>query len=139
MGILKIYALISFTLIVIFAIVIYYLLIPMINDDETDFLAKFFYVYYPVADVFTLIPAFILIYITSLMGKGIFSKPWKYLALGFLCFSFADLLYSYLSWMEKYKSGHIIDIAWHAGYLLIGLAGLYQMNLIQSINKEVEK
>jgi uncharacterized membrane protein YhhN len=73
-------------------------------------------------------------YITSLFGKGIISKPWKYLAFGFICFTLADLIYSYLSWQEKYDIGNPIDIAWNMGYLLIGLSGLYQWELIDSIN-----
>jgi len=73
-------------------------------------------------------------YITSLFGEGTVSKPWKYLALGFLSFAFADLLYSYLSWQDKYGSGNFIDIAWHMGYLLIGFAGLYQRKLVETFN-----
>jgi len=47
----------------------------------------------------------------------------------------ADILYSYLSWVGLYGAANAstyIDVAWNAGYLLIGLGGIYQMELIQS-------
>ena len=134
MGNPKIYIFLFLSYIVLFAIVSYFLIIPIIKDPETNGLATFFYLFYPIADIFLVVPAAILMYITSLFGKGSFSKPWRYLAIGFLCFSFADLLYSYLSWQDKYGSGNMIDVAWHLGYLLIGLSGLYQRKLIEELN-----
>jgi len=134
MGKARVYVLLSFTYLALFAIIAYFLLIPIINDPETSGLQTFFYLFYPISDIFLVVPAAILMYITSLFGKGTISKPWKLLSLGFLCFAFADLIYSYLSWQDKYGSGNMIDVAWHLGYLLIGLAGLYQRELIENIN-----
>jgi len=134
MGKARVYVLLSFTYLALFAIIGYFLLIPIINDPETSGLPTFFYLFYPISDIFLVVPAAILMYITSLFGKGAISKPWKLLALGFLCFAFADLIYSYLSWQDKYGSGNMIDVAWHLGYLLIGLAGLYQRELVENIN-----
>ncbi len=134
MGNPKVYALLIFAYLILFAVISYYLLIPIINDPETNGLQTFFYLFYPIADIFLVIPAAILMYITSLFGKGTISRPWKYLTLGFLCFTFADLLYSYLSWQDNYGSGNMIDIAWHLGYLLIGLSALYQRELVEEFN-----
>jgi len=134
MGNPKVYLLLTLTFVALFAVVSYFLLIPIIEDPETSGLATLFYLFYPIADIFLVVPAAILMYITSLFGKGSISKPWKYLALGFLCFTFADLLYSYLSWQDNYGSGNLIDVAWHFGYLLIGLSGLYQRELVETIN-----
>ncbi len=134
MGNPKVYALLIFAYLILFAVVSYFLLIPIINDPETNGLQTFFYLFYPIADIFLVVPAAILMYITSLFGKGTISRPWKYLALGFLSFAFADLLYSYLSWQDKYGSGNMIDVAWHLGYLLIGLSALYQRELVEEFN-----
>jgi hypothetical protein len=49
-----------------------------------------------------------------------------------------DLVYSYLSWEDLYGSGNLIDLAWNFGYLSIALAGLYQTELIKSLNERVE-
>jgi hypothetical protein len=134
MGNTKVYVLLILIYLILFAVVSYFLLIPILKDPETTGLSTFFYLFYPIADIFLVVPAAILMYITSLFGKGSISQPWKYLALGFLCFSLADLLYSYLSWQDKYGSGNLIDVAWHIGYLLIGLSGLYQKELVETIN-----
>lgn len=134
MGNPRVYVLLIFAYLVLFAVVSYFLLIPILNDPETKGLQTFFYLFYPIADIFLVVPAAMLMYITSLFGKGSISRPWKYLAFGFLCFTFADLLYSYLSWQDKYGSGNMIDVAWHLGYLLIGLSGLYQRELVEEFN-----
>jgi len=133
MGNIKVYSILAPLMLVILSAVVYFLLIPIINDGETKPIEKVFYLFYPIGDLFIVIPTVILMYITSLFGKGIISRPWKYLAISFAFFTVADLLYSYLSWLDKYESGNIIDIAWNVGYLLIGLSGLYQIELIESI------
>lgn len=133
MGNVKVYSILAPVILIILSVVIYFLLIPIINDTETQTIEKVFYLFYPLGDLFIVIPTLILMYITSLFGKGVISRPWKYLAIGFAFFTIADLLYSYLSWQGVYESGSIIDIAWNAGYLLIGLSGLYQVELIESI------
>jgi hypothetical protein len=133
MGNLRVYILLISVYCLLFAAVSYFLLFDMITDKESNSLQKFFNLFYPIADAFLVIPSAILMYITSLFGKGTISKPWKYLALGFLCFTFADIIYAYLNWQGNYGSGNFIDVAWHSGYLLIGLAGLYQRELVDSI------
>jgi hypothetical protein len=133
-----VYVAITIFFVVILYTVIHLLLWPIIIDNETDFLAKFFYLFYPLADILLIFPTFVLIYITSLFGKGYISKPWKYLSLGFISFTFADLIYSYLVWQDLYGVFSIIDILWNFGYLLMGLAGLHQMELLDYV-KEVEE
>ncbi|HEX2935571.1 MAG TPA: hypothetical protein VHO72_09480 [Bacteroidales bacterium] len=133
MGNTKVYSILAPSILIVLSVVIYFVLVPIIRDTETQTIEKVFYLFYPVGDLFIVIPAFILMYITSLFGKGAISRPWKYLAIGFTFFTFADLIYSYLSWEDNYQTGNIIDIAWNAGYLLIGLSGLYQVELIESI------
>jgi hypothetical protein len=133
MGNMLLYGLFSILIIIICSVVIYFLLVPILHDAESSPLEKFIYMFYPIADLFLVIPAMILMYVTSLFGKGIISKPWKYLAIGFIFFTIADLIYSYLDWLGEYKSGNYIDLAWNLGYLLIGMAGIYQRELIESM------
>jgi hypothetical protein len=132
MGNIKHMIMLSAALVIVLLLVIIFVLVPIIQDEETGLLSKIFSMFYPVADILVVIPATILMYITSLFGKGIISWPWRFLALGFISFTIADLLYSYLSWQDLYGSGNLIDIFWHLGYLLIGMAGLYQRELIDS-------
>lgn len=138
MGNTKMYGFLSVIIAIIAFAVIIFLLIPVINDDETELIDKVFYLYYPIGDVFLVIPALILMYITSLFGRSAITIPWRLLALGYICFTVADLLYSYLSWQDLYGSGNPIDLAWNFGYLSIALAGLYQMELMKSFNERVD-
>jgi hypothetical protein len=138
MGNTKLFFTISIALLVLASVVIYFILVPIIKDIETSTQSKVFYLYYPIADTFVIVPAILLMYITSLFGKGTISKPWQFLAIGFVCFTISDLLYDYLSWQDLYGSGNLIDMGWNFGYLSIGLAGLYQLELIESLNEVKE-
>lgn len=137
-GNIKVYLIIMPVILIVLALLIIYLLIPIIKDTETSVIAKIFYLFYPLADMLVVTPAILLIYITSLFGRAVISQPWRYLAMGFICFTVSDLIYSYLGWLDVYGNGNLIDLGWNVGYLLIGLAGLYQKQLIDSINGGVK-
>lgn len=136
MGNVKAYSIISVVVAILVMIILVFILVPIVNDEETGALAKVFYLYYPLADVLVLMPAAFIIYITSLFGANSISKPWRYLGVGFLCFTVADIVYSFLSWQDIYSSGNLTDLAWHSGYLLIGLAGFYQREVLESFKTE---
>lgn len=134
-GNMKVFALLSLLFTLLCVTVIYFLLIPIIQDVETKFISKVIYLFYPISDIITISMAAILLYFISQFGKGLITMPWKMLALGFFCFSVSDLLYSYLGWKDAYGNGNLIDIGWHLGYLLIGISGLYQRELVDSIKE----
>jgi hypothetical protein len=138
MGSSKVRVLLTAAILCVSFVVFYFILVPIIKDNETTFIAKFFYLFYPIADVLIVIPVILLAYITSLFGKGSVSKPWRYLAMGFISFSVADLLYSYLSWEDLYGNGNLIDLAWNFGYLAIGIAGIKQNELMKSLNESTK-
>jgi hypothetical protein len=135
LGKIKTYALLSSIYVLLSVVVIYFLLVPIIQDEETKIITKAFSLYYPIADILIVAMAIILLYLISKFGKGLITMPWKMLALGFFCFSVSDLLYSYLDWQDLYGNGNFIDIGWHLGYLLIGISGLYQRELIDSVKE----
>jgi hypothetical protein len=136
MGNMRLYGILSFVILLVAAFVIIYILVPIVKDPESTTLTTVFSLFYPIADVIVVIPVLILMYITSLFGLGAVSKPWRYLAFGFICFTVADLMYSYLVWQDTYEPGGIWDIAWNVGYLLIGLSGVYQYELVESIKEK---
>jgi hypothetical protein len=119
--------------VLITALIIYKLLIPIIQDPKTGSRAIFVYLYYPIADLLVIIPAMILVYITNLFGKARISRPWRYISVGFLCMTTFDILYSYLNWNNMYGPGNFLDIFQNLSYLLIGLGGFYQKELIESV------
>lgn len=135
LGNIRFYQLLIFLFIISVIVLFYTLLIPIAKDIQLSLAARFVYIFYPAADLLLLIEAVILIYIISLFGGGIISKPWKYISIGFTLITLADIFYSYLNWHGKYGTGNIIDVAWNLGYLLIGLAGIYQKELMESFRK----
>ncbi len=111
---------------------ILWLLVPILRDGETDLVSKIVYVYYPAADLVLLVPAGILIAITAQFGKGLLSVPWTCIAIAFLLWAGADMVYSWLGWNGLYGEGNFIDLGWNAAYLLIGAAGLFQRSILVS-------
>ncbi len=107
--------------------------LPIIADQDTELLPKIVYMVYPLGDFIILIPALIMVYLMSLFGKGIFSKPWQLIATGY---TIADLIYAYISWSGSYSSGSFIDFGWNIAYILIAIGGIYQKNIIAPSKSE---
>ncbi len=115
------------------AFLIVTLFAPILADETLAGLTGFFYLFYPLADLILLVPAVILILVTATLGRGRLARPWAFVAAGFLLLGVADIAYSSLDWQGLYGPGHVIDIAWNAGYCLIGLGGRYQARLVRSL------
>ncbi|MBN2807422.1 MAG: hypothetical protein JXR22_12265 [Prolixibacteraceae bacterium] len=135
LGNMKSYSLVVGGLLVIVALVSYFLLNPIVTDAETRLIEKVFYLYYPIADLVIVVLAISMYYIVYQLGKGDITLTWKLMIFGFLSITIADLLYSYLGWMERYGSGNLIDVAWNIGYLLIALSAVKQKQIMQLIAK----
>jgi hypothetical protein len=132
---MKKYIIIGIVSTVLIILVIYFLLIPIIVDDETSTFAKVTYMFYPIADTLVVTISVLIMAIILQFGRSLVALPWKLMAFGFILFTVCDLLYSYLSWQNLYNDGNIIDIGWNLGYLLIGFSGLYQKQLIDTIDE----
>jgi hypothetical protein len=76
---------------------------------------------YPLSDV-------VIIFLVVLVIRGTTnSDRWdlRCLLAGLLLITFSDAVYSYLTNVEDYSSGNVIDIGWLAGYLGIALGAFY--------------
>ncbi len=105
----------------------------IIGDKETELLAKLVYSYYPVSDMIVIFCSLIVIYLTALLGKGSLSRPWRMITLGFIIMAVADITYAYLDWRGLYETGNLIDILWLVSYWIIGLSGISQKKIMESI------
>lgn len=110
--------------------------IPIFSDQDTGILAKAVYMIYPLGDFIILVPAIIMVYLMSLFGKGLFSKPWQLIASGYILLTIADLIYAYISWSGEYSSGSIIDFGWNIAYILIAIGGVYQKRILNPSTSE---
>jgi diguanylate cyclase (GGDEF)-like protein len=76
---------------------------------------------YPVGDVVIASVVFILL---SQAGRAR-RTPLVLVGVGLLSLAVADSGFAYLIQHDSYHSGHLIDVAWIAGFLLIALGGLW--------------
>ncbi len=132
----QIHLIIIFSTIVLAILVTNFLLLPIARDPETSLAQKAVSLFYPITDISVVCLSLIVMYIVNQFSNRLFSMPWILIALGYLFFTASDLIYSYLSWQDDYSAGNFFDIGWNAGYLLIGLAGIYQFNLMKKIKEE---
>lgn len=121
---------------ILFVGAVLWIFMPIIADQDTEFLAKAVYMIYPLGDFIILIPAVIMVYLMSLFGKGLFSKPWQLIATGYILLTVADLIYGYISWSGEYSSGNIIDFGWNIAYILIAIGGMYQRRIVKPAQSE---
>lgn len=112
-------------------LLMYKLLIHIVYSPALPLLHKFVLLMYPVSDLALLGVTFFLVLITSVLGKGLLSRPWKYLAVGFVLLSVSDILYSYYRWFNVYPLGSTLDIMKTSGYLFIALSAFYQKDLME--------
>lgn len=110
-----------------------FILSPILKDEETNLATKVASLFYPIADTIVVCLSSILLLIIHQFKNKMISMPWRILAFGYFFFGISDLVYSYLSWQGSYGNGNFIDLGWNLGYLLIGMAGLYQLRLINSV------
>jgi hypothetical protein len=118
-----------------FLLVAFVFLRQIISDCETNLLSKIFYLFYPITDVVLVGQAIAIFYISSYMGKGKITMVWRMIAVTFACFTLADLVYSYLGWLDLYEAGNPIEIAWNFGYLALAMAGAYQTNILNTFKR----
>ena len=135
----KFYFVSSTSLLAFAAVLVYFLFIPILKDPRISLEAKALYIFYPLADIFLIANALSLVYITRFFGAGLVSRPWKCIAFGFMFITAADVAYSYFNWVGQYAAGNVIDMGRNTGYLLVGLAGFYQKELIDSIKRGEKK
>jgi hypothetical protein len=106
-----------------------FLLRPIIQSTDIGAMEKFLDLAYPTLDIFLALPALAVLLI---YGRGLLGRTWLLIGLGFLFFTVADLLFSYLTWTEKFRTGSLVDLLWLAGYVLIAVSAINQIGLVQS-------
>lgn len=100
---------------------------PLLTDPEASLADRIINPAYVYLDFAVLVPALILAFSFS---KGYHGKPWQLIAYAFILFAAADIIFAHLSWNGSYTSGNHIDLLWIAGYLVLGLAALYQRDIL---------
>ena len=106
-----------------------FILLPIVQSN-LQVTEKFLDLAYPVGDILILGAASLTL---TAFGYGVLSRPWKIITAGFMIILVADLIYSYLSFFEMYKSENRnpIDLLWAAGYLIIGIGALSQIDIFK--------
>lgn len=109
---------------------------PILGDPEVTPAEKFIGVLYPVGDLIVGTGALLIMLV--LIG-GTLSRPWLFIALGFIVVSAADLLYTYLDWQGLYLSGSeknllsaLSDVPYYISYIIIDF-GLFLQARLQKI------
>jgi len=96
------------------------LIVPYTNDDTLSLVEKVFSIAYPLGDVLLLAVAARL-----LLGTGVRTVAYGFLAGAILCLLVADPLYSLAELGGEYGGGSLLDAGWILSYMLWGAAALH--------------
>jgi hypothetical protein len=94
-----------------------FLVIPVISVSS-DLLLNIVGLAYPIMDIALLYAPIVGV---LLFRGGRLAHGWYWLAAGAILFSFADILFSYLTANGAYYSGHPLELLYHYGYICFGL------------------
>lgn len=98
--------------------------IPVLLRDKVGIAETTLSVFYPLGDLlFQLAPALFVALIIVRLHEGALAWPWWAIVAGVIVVAVADTSYSWLEAEQLYYSGHMVDIGWMLGYLLIGIGG----------------
>ena len=85
-------------------------------------------IYYPLGDV-VLVTMVLYVFLRLRQQGQRMPLSLRLVALGVVGFAFADSGFTYLTLINRYHSGSVIDLGWFAGFALMGLAALrHQMS-----------
>jgi hypothetical protein len=118
---------------ILFCLLSLALFIPIITSADLSAIQKFLNLAYPLGDLVLIFLVLILLRVTTSLGKGVFSLPWKYMIAGFILMGTGDILFSYYSWLGKYNTATYLNLCRNAGYLLLALSATTQRKIIRSL------
>jgi signal transduction histidine kinase len=93
-------------------------LAPLYADASLSSVEKILSLAYPIGELTVLTAALLL---AQRIGQGV-RRPYFLLCLGVLALTVAHLFYALLIIDGRYYTGHVLDIGWFSGFLLIALA-----------------
>jgi len=126
----------------LFLLIAYFVLIPIITQfDFQRLVESLLNIFYPLGDLVLLILASLILFS---MGKGRFALTWRFIIIGFVVMSMADLSFSYLSWYGLYHpNGNanmvsiLTDFGFNLSYLLLAL-GIYAYSILLDVPRAIK-
>lgn len=64
------------------------------------------------------------------VGMGALGTPCRFVMAGAAFLASADTVYQWLEWQGLYQSGHIVDLGWMLGYVLIAVGASTMQDLL---------
>lgn len=98
--------------------------------NELGLLSQIIGLSYPVGDLIIL---FFVVSMFNALSLQYFSKALLLICAGFIIFLIADTSYLYLLSKQSYFEGHLIDLLWIAGLVLVGSAAMYTKKLDEDV------
>lgn len=115
------------------ALIVYYIIYPVMIDDSESLFMRCLYQIYPVMDIFLSWYSIHLLLAFSVMGFSPISKPWLVIVLGFFLFFITDSAYAYYEVTGEYHPYLLINPGWGLSYLLLSYASSLQINLMDQL------
>jgi hypothetical protein len=115
---------------VVFSIVAYRLLRPILATDE-PFTTRLLSAAYPILDFVLLIPILLLFRITAGFRGGRVFRAWALVLMGIVSLCAGDILYAYLSLLDQLTLDPFVDATYVLAYLFVALGNIEQHDLLR--------
>ena len=106
---------------------------PLLQDRSAITLTSFLNALYPSFDLILVLLVGIL---TLALWGGAFTAPWGLIFMGIFSLAFGNLTFSFLSWKGTYYTGHVSDLFWIGGFVLIAAGFHFQRRVIEEPKKK---
>ena len=120
----------DFGIVLIAAIIVFlgFIIGPVIQESTNyDLLTLVIYIGFPVGDLILLFAVLELLF-RKIYGNE--QTPLLFLAGGMMVLIMTDSIFLCQSWMDTYIAGGILDLGWTISYVLVGLAGISQVDVL---------
>ncbi len=113
------------------AAIFFVLVKDIVADPGVALVEKLLTAFYPLGDTLLLLaPAVFIVLVVSKLGRGALGAPWRFVVAGVAILAVADAVYQWLEWQGLYSTGHLVDLGWMVGYVLLAVGASSMRDLI---------
>ncbi|MDP2182542.1 MAG: hypothetical protein Q8K99_08235 [Actinomycetota bacterium] len=117
------------------------LLQPYVFSDPTISAAeRALSAFYPIADIVLLgLPTLVALLVVLRMGSGSLAWPWYAVAAGVLLLAMSDATFSWMSAVQGYEGGAVVDYGWMAAHVMIAFGASLSVDAAQPKRRPVAR
>lgn len=109
----------------------------VIADSSVSTAEKILSSFYPTADIVLLgLPTLVALLLVARMGAGVLARPWYAVAVGVLLLALSDATFSWMSAIQGYEGGAIVDYGWMVAHVMIAFGASLAIDITRPVKRK---